>query len=100
MTISSTCTCPRCTGSETPHGGTMSNPVAPVRWGAVALAVAGPLFIAYPAVRPWHDENTVAGATQSMSSGAWVAAHFFAMLGFILLPLGLLAVRTAVASTR
>jgi hypothetical protein len=71
-----------------------------IRLGALALALAGLLFVAYPAVRPWHDENTVAGATQSMASNAWVAAHFFAMVGFILLPLGLLAVRTAVASTR
>lgn len=71
-----------------------------IRLGALALALAGLLFVAYPAVRPWHDENTTAGAAQSMSSNAWVAAHFFAMVGFILLPLGLLAVRTAVASTR
>ena len=43
------------------------------RAGAVALAVAGVLFLAYPAVRPWHDETTVAGATRSMGSTAWVA---------------------------
>jgi hypothetical protein len=77
----------------------MSNTLR-IRAGAVALAVAGVLFVAYPALRPWHDENTVSGATLSMSSGAWVAAHFFAMVGFILLPLGLLALRAAVASTR
>jgi hypothetical protein len=77
----------------------MSNTLR-IRAGAVALAGAGVLFVAYPAVRPWHDENTVSGATLSMSSGAWVAAHFFAMVGFILLPLGLLALRAAVASTR
>jgi hypothetical protein len=71
-----------------------------IRVGAVALAVAGVLFVAYPAARPWHDENTVSGATSSMSSTAWVASHFFAILGFILLPLGLLAVRTAMASTK
>lgn len=68
--------------------------------GAAALAVAGVLFLAYPALRPWHDESTVTGATASMSSNAWVAAHFFAMLGFILMPLGLLALRAAVATTR
>jgi hypothetical protein len=61
------------------------------RSGALALAMAGALFVLYPAVRPWNDESTVAGATASMTSPAWVAAHFFAMLGFILLPLGLLA---------
>src|SRR5258708_36884456 len=69
------------------------------RGGAVALAVAGILFLAYPAVRPWHDETTVAGATRSMGSTAWVAAHFFAMVGFMLLPLGLLAVQKLIAGT-
>jgi hypothetical protein len=71
-----------------------------IRAGAVALAAAGVLFLAYPALRPWHDEGTIAGATASMSSTAWVTAHFFAMLGFILLPLGLLALRSALAPTR
>ena len=70
------------------------------RMGAVALATAGVLFVLYPAIRPWHDEATVSGATASMSSPAWVAAHFFAMLGFILVPLGLLAVRDALAGAR
>jgi hypothetical protein len=70
-----------------------------MRLGAVALAVAGVLFVLYPAVRPWDDESTVDGAIAAMGSGAWVASHLFAMLGFILLPLGLLALRTAVAGT-
>jgi hypothetical protein len=71
-----------------------------IRWGAVALAVAGVLFVLYPAVRPWRDESTVEGATRAMSSGAWVAAHLFAMVGFILVALGLLAVWSAVGRTR
>jgi hypothetical protein len=70
------------------------------RLGAASLATAGVLFVLYPAIRPWHDESTVSGATASMSSPAWVAAHFFAMLGFILVPLGLLAVAGALARTR
>jgi hypothetical protein len=70
------------------------------RPGALALAAAGLLFVLYPAFRPWHDENTVSGATASLASTAWVAAHFFAMIGFILLPLGLLAVRGALAASR
>jgi hypothetical protein len=78
----------------------MSTSAIRIRAGAAALAAAGVLFLAYPALRPWHDEGTVAGATASMSSTAWVAAHFFAMLGFILMPLGLLALRGAVAATR
>jgi hypothetical protein len=70
------------------------------RWGALALAVAGVLFVLYPAVRPWHDESTVEGAIKSMSSGAWVAAHLFAMVGFILVALGLLAVWNVLRRTR
>jgi hypothetical protein len=71
-----------------------------VRLGAAALAVAGVLFILYPTVRPYHDESTEDGAIRSMSSGAWVAAHLFAMIGFILIPLGLLALWYAVGRTR
>src|SRR5215467_420221 len=78
----------------------MSTSATRIRSGAIALAAAGLLFLAYPALRPWHDEGTVAGATASMSSTAWVTAHFFAMLGFILVPLGLLALRSALAATR
>jgi hypothetical protein len=67
--------------------------------GAAALAVAGVLFLLYPALRPWHDESTVEGAVASMSSGAWVASHLFAMIGFVLVPLGLLALRDALRAT-
>jgi hypothetical protein len=35
-----------------------------------------------------------------MGSNAWVAAHLFAMVGFVLLPLGLLAVGGVVGRTR
>lgn len=69
------------------------------RYGAFALGVAGVLFLLYPAVRPWHDESTMDGAIASMSSDPWVAAHLFAMIGFILLPLGLLALRTVITRT-
>ena len=77
----------------------MSTSLTRIRMGAVALAVAGVLFVLYPAVRPWEDESTADGARAAMSSGAWVASHLFAMLGFILVPLGLLAVRAVVART-
>ena len=70
------------------------------RSGAFALAVAGVLFVLYPAVRPWQDESTVQGATKAMNSGAWVAAHLFAMVGFILVALGLLGLWDAVRRTR
>jgi hypothetical protein len=70
------------------------------RLGAIALAVAGLAFLAYPVLRPWHDESTVEGATASMGSGAWVASHLFGMIGFILVPLGLLALAGVLAPTR
>lgn len=68
-----------------------------VRLGAIALGVAGLLFVLYPAVRPWKDESTAEGAQAAMSSAAWVAAHLFAIIGFILVPLGLLAVWAVLA---
>ena len=67
-----------------------------IRLASAALAVAGVLFLLYPLTRPWHDESTVEGARLSMGSGWWVASHLFAMIGFILVPLGLLAVSTVV----
>jgi hypothetical protein len=69
------------------------------RLGALALGAAGVLFVLYPTVRPWNDETTAAGALQSMGSGAWVASHLFAMIGFILVPLGLLVVSRIVHGT-
>jgi hypothetical protein len=66
------------------------------RLASLALATAGVLFLLYPAVRPWTDETTVDGAHQAMASPAWVAAHAFAMLGFVLVPLALLALRDVI----
>jgi hypothetical protein len=74
-------------------------PLIRLRLGVIALVLAAVMFILYPVTRPWHDETTVAGATAAMSSGWWVASHLFAIIGFILVPLGLLAVRRAVAAT-
>lgn len=71
-----------------------------VRLGALCLAIAALMFVLYPAVRPWTDESTVDGARTAMSSGAWVASHLFAMIGFILVPLGLLALWGMVSTTR
>jgi hypothetical protein len=68
------------------------------RWGAAALLFAGVMFLLYPAVRPWNDETTQAGAHASMASAAWVAAHFFAMLGFIAVALAMLALRALIPS--
>lgn len=45
----------------------MSTSLTRTRLGAVALVVAGVLFILYPAVRPWKDESTLDGATNPVS---------------------------------
>lgn len=66
------------------------------RLAPASLAVAGMLFLLYPAVRPWTDETTVDGARSAMASQAWVASHAFAMIGFILVPVALLALRTTI----
>ncbi|HEX6076083.1 MAG TPA: hypothetical protein VFZ32_12565 [Micromonosporaceae bacterium] len=78
----------------------MTVSVSRIRLGAVAFAVAGVLFLLYPVTRPWRDESTLDGATRAMGSGWWVASHLFAMIGFILLPLGLLAVWGLLVRTR
>jgi hypothetical protein len=69
------------------------------RLPALGLGVAGVLFLLYPLVRPYRDEATQTGAVAAMGSAAWVAAHLFAMVGFVLLGLGLLAVWRALART-
>jgi hypothetical protein len=70
------------------------------RLGALCLAIAGVMFVLYPAVRPWTDESTVDGAISAMASNAWVASHLFAMIGFILVSLGLLALWGVLRSSR
>jgi hypothetical protein len=68
---------------------------------AAALAGAGLAFAAYPALRPYSDEASLAGA-RAMASGAWVAAHLLGMAGFVALTLGLwgLGALRSVASRR
>ena len=72
---------------------------ARARLGALALAVAGVCFAIYPALRPYSDEVTLAGA-RAFASNAWFASHLLAMIGFILTALGLLALRDALRPTR
>jgi hypothetical protein len=53
-----------------------------VRAAAVALAVAGILFVLYPALRPYTDESTLDGA-RAFTSTAWVASHVMGMIGVL-----------------
>ncbi len=69
-----------------------------VRLGAVSLAVAGLLFVLYPAIRPFSDETSLQGA-RAFASTAWLVAHMLAMVGFTLVALGLLALHIALQET-
>jgi hypothetical protein len=69
-----------------------------VRLGAVSLAVSGILFVLYPALRPFSDEASLQGA-QAFASTAWILAHMLAVVGFILLALGLLSLHIALQHT-
>jgi len=71
---------------------------ARVRLGALALAVAGVLFVLYPAIRPYSDEMSLQGAA-AFASNAWIVAHVLAMLGFVLVGLGLLALYRTLRDT-
>ena len=72
------------------------------RLGAVALALAGLLFAAFPLVRPFYampvagDVGTLTKAAEALTSPAWVASHLLAGAALILLPLGALALAVAV----
>ncbi len=66
--------------------------------GRLALAAAGALFVCYPAVRPYFDESSAAGAA-AFASSWWIVAHLAAVAGFVLLACGLLALRDALAPT-
>ncbi len=84
------------------HPTTPPQPIVPGRLAGGALATAGLLLAAYPALRPYSDETTAAGAL-AMSSTAWVIAHLCAVAAFVLLPMGLLGLgsgarRAAVAA--
>lgn len=74
--------------------------VAPAtRFGIAALPVSGLAFLLFPALRPWHDEATEAGALAAFGSGAWLTSHLLGALGFLLVPLGLLAVHQLLRAT-
>ncbi len=56
---------------------------------ALSLAIAGACFVLYPAIRPFSDESTLRGA-EAFAASSWLLAHSLAIVGFILLTLGLL----------
>ncbi|WP_198961372.1 hypothetical protein [Pseudonocardia sp. MH-G8] len=60
------------------------------RTGAAAFAVAGALFVLYPAARPYGDLDPATTAA-AFSSPWWLASHLAAVLGFVLAGTGLVA---------
>ncbi|MGZ3636988.1 MAG: hypothetical protein ACXVCX_04005 [Ktedonobacterales bacterium] len=69
------------------------------RLAALALVIAGIFFVLYPAIRPFSDEVSLQGAA-AFASSAWLVAHSLAMVGFILLMLGLLGLYGLLRETR
>lgn len=63
------------------------------RYASLGFAATGVAFLLYPAVRPWGDETTLAGAA-GMASTQWIVAHLSAVVGFVALTLSLLALHT------
>jgi hypothetical protein len=76
----------------------MATDASRVRLGAIAFALAGVLFVLYPAIRPFSDETSLQGAA-AFASTAWILAHMLAMVGFTLLMLGLLGLYFALRTT-
>src|SRR5919204_2178295 len=70
-----------------------------VRLASAAFLIAGVLFTAYPALRPFSDEVGLSGAA-AFGSQAWIVAHVLAIFAFVLVVLGLLGVWLRLASTR
>jgi len=64
--------------------------------GAIALGLATFLLALFPLVRPFfpldvfEPERGIALASPAFVSTAWIGSHYLAMLGFVLLQLGLL----------
>lgn len=70
-----------------------------IHLAALSLAVAGACFFAYPAIRPYTDEASLASA-RAFTSPAWLLSHTLAMVGFILLVLGLLGLYGRLSETK
>jgi hypothetical protein len=68
-----------------------------IRLGALVLGLSAFLLMLFPLIRPFFPldvfdpERTLAAASPAFASLAWVVSHFLAMLGFVLLLGGMLA---------
>lgn len=64
-------------------------PAVSARPLALALIVSGICFLSYPALRPFSDETSLAGA-RAFGSVQWVVAHALGIAAFTLLAIGML----------
>ncbi|ACQ81837.1 conserved hypothetical protein [Beutenbergia cavernae DSM 12333] len=82
---------PMTPGRETPSS---SAPLsATTRIGALAAAVSGVLFLAFPLLRPWPDEATATPElAAAFASDRWMLAHVSGAVALLLVPGALLAV--------
>jgi hypothetical protein len=69
-----------------------------IRLTSLALVVAGLLFVLYPALRPFSSEVGMEGAV-AFGSTAWVVAHSFAIVAFVLLVLGMFGIYLVLQAT-
>lgn len=65
---------------------------------SLSFAVAGVLFVLYPAIRPFSDETSLSGAA-AFGSTAWVVAHSMAIVAFLLLVLGMFGAYLLIQAT-
>src|SRR3989442_1240001 len=77
-------------------------PAERTRLGAAALGTSALLLAVFPLVRPFSRfvREDPAGFAQNVSSTAWFVAHLLAMVAFVLLPVGLLALYGTLARSR
>src|SRR5260370_17259796 len=72
-------------------------PHARIRLGALGLGLSALLLMVFPLARPFFrmdifaPEETMAAASPAFASVAWMLSHYLAMLGFVLLLGGMLA---------
>jgi hypothetical protein len=65
------------------------------RSGIATIAAAGALFVAYAVLRPYSGPAPMEAA-HAFAAPAWPIAHLAAVMGFGLLPFGLLGLRTRI----
>ncbi|UNK18399.1 hypothetical protein MNQ98_29030 [Paenibacillus sp. N3/727] len=69
-----------------------------MRFAAIALTIAGILFVFYPSLRPFSDEKSLLGAA-AFASTEWIVSHTMAILAFIFLTIGMFGLYLSLQDT-